>query len=220
MKASNRRLALLVLFFSLSAVTRALGQGSAGPTGYQPSQGSNMPHSTVTDMIATNGTVVDVTVNSGKHNLDRQAVVQLVNKSTNAVHSQVTQDDSTARVLDLQAGMYDLQVSAVGFVTSHQEVALTGRIEVRQIEVTLEKDASAVDLGAVKTRELPNSVRKDMLHGVAALESGKLDAAQKKLDSAYSHDPTNPDVAFLLGYLYFQKKDFQKARTYLLDATK
>ena len=40
-------------------------------------------------------------------------------------------------------------------------------------------------------------------------------AAQKQLDEAYKLAPSSPDLNFLLGYLYFQKKDFSQAGNYL-----
>jgi tetratricopeptide (TPR) repeat protein len=43
--------------------------------------------------------------------------------------------------------------------------------------------------------------------------------AQKELDEAYKLSPGSPDLNFLLGYLYFQKKDFAQAEIYLTTAT-
>jgi len=68
--------------------------------------------------------------------------------------------------------------------------------------------------------EIPLKVRKQMSQGVAALKSGKLKQAQKHLDAADAAFPYNSEVKFLLGYLFFQEKDFKPAETYLADACK
>jgi tetratricopeptide (TPR) repeat protein len=171
--------------------------------------------------VESNGTIIQLTVRDEKRKLlDRQALVQLTNKTTGQVQAQVTQDNSLVTIGNLQMGVYDLAVSALGYMTSHQEVMINGRIMTNQMEVVLEKDPSAVDLGAVSTKEMPAKVRKNMLHGLAALKSSKLDEAQKKLEAAYRDDPSNPEVNFLLGYLYFAKQDTERAQSYLATATK
>jgi tetratricopeptide (TPR) repeat protein len=167
------------------------------------------------------GTIVQLAVHDEKGKpLDRQALVQLTNKTTGQVQGQVTEDGSVATLVDLQMGVYDLAVSALGYLTSHREVMLSGRIITNQMDIALEKDPSAVDLGAVNGKEMPAKVRANMLHGLAALKSSKLDDAQKKLDAAYRADPSNSDVNFLLGYLYFEKQDMERAQSYLTAATK
>ena len=170
----------------------------------------------------SNGTIIKLSVRDDEKRkpLDRQALVQLTNKATGQMLAQVTQDDSMVTIPNLQAGVYDLAVSALGYLTSHQDVVISGSIITNQMEVALKKDPSAVDLGAVNTKEMPAKVRKNMLHGLAALKSSKLDEAQKKLDAAYSADPSNSEVNFLLGYLYFAKGDAKRAQDYLATATR
>jgi tetratricopeptide (TPR) repeat protein len=50
---------------------------------------------------------------------------------------------------------------------------------------------------------------------VYLLKSGDLAKAEKHLEAAYTLTPSNSDLNFLLGYLYFQKKDYTQAGTYL-----
>jgi len=171
--------------------------------------------------VQSNGTIIQLVVRDEKRKaLDRQALVQLTNKVTGQIQAQVTEDDSAATIVNLQMGQYDLAVSATGYLTSHQEVMISGSIVTNQMEVTLSRDPEAVDLGAVNVKEMPGKVRRNMLHGLAALKSSKLDEAQKKLDAAYSADPDNAEVNFLLGYLYFQKQDMERAQSYLASATR
>jgi tetratricopeptide (TPR) repeat protein len=172
--------------------------------------------------IDSNGTILQLAVSDDEKRkpIDRQALVQLTNKSTGQMQAQVTQDDSIATIANLQMGVYDLAVSALGYVTSHQDVMISGRVITNHMEVALKKDPSAVDLGAVKANDMPTKVRRNMLHGLAALKSSKLDEAQKKLEAAYSADPSNAEVNFLLGYLYFAKADVDRAQSYLAASTR
>ena len=170
---------------------------------------------------ASTGTIIELAVQDERQKpLDRQALVQITSKATGQVQARVTQDDSMATIVDLQMGLYDVAVSALGYLTSHQEVMISGSITVNHMEVALKKDPTAIDLGAVNVKEMPNKVRRNMLHGLAALKSSKLDEAQKKLDAAYSADPSNSEVNFLLGYLYFEKQELERAQTYLANATR
>jgi len=158
--------------------------------------------------------------------LDRQAVVKMTNKSNSDVLWQTTQDGSVATFLDLRTGVYDVEVSAVGYLTTHQDVTVDGRNTTHQSEITLKKDPSAVDLSVQKSEEMPSKVRKNLLQGAAALKSGRLQEAQKKLEAAYKADAYSSQAAFLLGYLYFarsgskqgQASDLEQAKTYLAKA--
>jgi tetratricopeptide (TPR) repeat protein len=199
-----------------------LGAGAlAQQPGPQNASSVLNPLSGVTSQPTSTGTIIELAVqDERKKPLDRQALVQVTSKATGQVQARVTQDDSIATVVDLQLGLYDVAVSALGYLTSRQEVMINGKITVNHMEVALKKDPSAVDLGAVNVKEMPNKVRRNLLHGLGALKSSKLDEAQKKLDAAYTADPSNPEVNFLLGYLYFEKRDMQRAQTYLASATK
>jgi len=209
--------AIAIGLMSMTMGASALAQQVGGPT---PSFIPN-PMDGVQAQPASSGTIIELTVQDERQKLlDRQALVQVTSKATGQVKVRVTQDDSIATIVDLQTGLYDVAVSALGYLTSHQEVMISGRITVNHMEVGLKKDPSAVDLGAVNVKEMPNKVRRNMLHGLAALKSSKLDEAQKKLDAAYSADPSNSEVNFLLGYLYFEKQELERAQTYLVNATK
>jgi tetratricopeptide (TPR) repeat protein len=170
---------------------------------------------------ASTGTVIQLAVRDEKQKpLDRQAVVQVTNKTTGQIQARVTEEDSTVTVPDLQTGLYDVAVSALGYLTSHQDVMISGMIVTNHMEVALKKDPSAVDLGTVNAKDMPPKVRRNMLHGLAALKSSKLEEAQKKLDAAYSAEPSNAEVNFLLGFLYFEKRDVERAQNYLANATR
>ena len=192
---------------SITIGVGALAQQVGGPGTSSPLN----PLTGIESQPESTGTIIELIVRDERQKpLDRQALVQITSKASGQVQARVTQDNSIATVVDLQMGTYDVAVSALGYLTSHQEV----------MEVGLKKDPSAVDLGAVNVKEIPAKVRRNMVHGLAALKSSKLDEAQKKLDAAYSADPSNPEVNFLLGYLYFEKQNMERAQNYLAAATR
>ena len=202
---------------SIAIAASTLAQQVGGPA---PSAIPN-PMSGIAALPESTGTIIQLAVQGERQKpLDRQAVVQITNKATGQVQTRVTQDDSVATIIDLQTGPYDVAVSALGYLTSHQEVMISGLITVKRMEVGLKKDPSAVDLGAVNVKEIPSKVRRNLMHGLADLKSSKFDEAQKKLDAAYKADPSNPEVNFLLGYLYFEKQNMKQAQSYLTAATK
>jgi tetratricopeptide (TPR) repeat protein len=189
-------------------------------------QGSDYPNHiyNTAPAVASKGTVLVLTVNDDKkHALDRQAIVQITNTTDNrsrAIPTEAVDGKTSATLTSIDPGVYDVAVSAVGFLTSHQQFVSTGLTTTQQMQVMLKRDPSAVDLDAIKTREISPKVRKDLLQGWAALKSGKLDDAVKKLEAASKLDPNNGDVAFLLGYVSFEKHDLERAHEYLNTATK
>ena len=204
-------------------MSTVLGVGVCAQQRGGPANPSPVPNPVTNDhlSVVSDGTIIKLAVEGERQKpLDRQALVQITNKATGQVQARVTEDDSVATIMDLQTGQYDVAVSALGYLTSHQDVMISGLIMVKRMEVGLKKDPSAVDLGAVNAKEIPSKVRRNMVHGLADLKSSKLDEAQKKLDAAYKADPSNAEVNFLLGYLYFEKQNMERAESYLAAATK
>ena len=159
--------------------------------------------------------------------LDRQALLKLVNLSTQSASWQTTEAGSEGPYsasaslgvfTDVPYGNYDVEVSAVGYLSTHKEIEVAGTLVQQHIEIVLQRDPSAVSLDVTDTR-LTAKVRKEAKRAVSALKSGNLNEAQKQLDEAYKSAPSSPDLNFLLGYLYFQKKDYTQAGNYLSTAT-
>jgi tetratricopeptide (TPR) repeat protein len=165
------------------------------------------------------GLLVDVAGENRKP-LDRQAVVKAYNKENENVVYQTTGREAEAALGALSPGAYELEVSAVGYLTTTTDVKISSAHSVYRVHIDLKKDPSAIDLNVSTGQEIPVKVRKQMSQGVAALKSGKLKQAQKHLDAADASFPYNSEIKFLLGYLSFQQKDFKKAETYLVDASK
>jgi tetratricopeptide (TPR) repeat protein len=149
--------------------------------------------------------------------LNRQALVKLVNLANQSVTWQTTGQDSQSVVTDIPYGKYDAEVSAVGYLSSHQELNVISIKNILQIDVVLHRDPAAINLN-VADEGLSPKTRKETKHAVTALKSGNLKEAQKHLDEALKTAPSSSDVNFLLGYLYFQRKDFAQAENYLTTA--
>jgi len=209
---------VIVLLFLATSVSAQRGAGSVGgpiivtpgPTLQAPSDSS---------LTSQGGLLVDV-MGENRRPLDRQAVVKADNKDTQNVVYATTGGNAEAGLGGLSAGTYQVEVSAVGYLTSNIEVKIPDAHVVYKVHVDLQKDPSAVDLSVSTNQEMPVKVRKQMSGGMAALKSGKLKQAQKYLDAADASFPYNSEVKFLLGYLSFQEKDFKQAETYLADASK
>ncbi len=114
---------------------------------------------------------------------------------------------------------YDIEVSAFGYTTAHLEQIVGGTlVRTYRLEAVLEKDLSAIELEPQRAEDSPPKARKDLHRAIAAIKSSDLKEAQKKLESAYKVDPASPDINFLLGYVHFQKNNFDQAEKFLSSA--
>jgi tetratricopeptide (TPR) repeat protein len=164
------------------------------------------------------GTFLLLTVyaESDRKRLDRQSVIKITNQTTQSVGWQTTSDRSEASV-SVPFGHYDVEVSAVGYLTAHKDLQVITALNTICLEIVLHRDPAAVNLDV--DAGMPTKARKETKRGVSALKSGNLKQAQRWLDAAYQLAPTNPDLNFLMGYLSYQEKDFEHAQTYLGTAT-
>ena len=198
---------------SLSA--SAMGQGL--DTTYNPAARLNVP----TYYSTTAGTGTLVFTVSGEHSnvhLDRQALLKLVNIANQATTWQTTEDTSKGVFTNVPFGSYTVDVSAVGYLSVHKDLQVANSFAPAQLEVVLHRDPAAINLDVADAVMAPKA-RKQTKRAVSALKSGNLKEAQKQLDEAYKLAPSSADLNFLLGYLYFQKKDFAQAGTFLTTAT-
>ncbi|HEX3819034.1 MAG TPA: tetratricopeptide repeat protein [Candidatus Sulfotelmatobacter sp.] len=150
---------------------------------------------------------------SGVH-LDRQALMKLVNHADNSALWQTTEDTSTSIFTNVPYGVYDVEVSAVGYLSAHRELSVLSSLRPSDIEIVLKRDPSALKLDVSDSVMSPKA-RKQAKQAVSSLKSNDLKQAERKLAEAYKLAPSSPDVNFLFGYLYYQKKDFTQAGNYL-----
>jgi tetratricopeptide (TPR) repeat protein len=218
-RAMHRRWASGVLSVALLLGGLASAQ-MVPPQRPDPFNGMGAPTGTVRgNESRSGGTFLQVTVfaETTKTRLDRQSVLKLTNLSNQTVIWQTTSDVSDA-IIELPYGTYEIEVSAVGFLTDRKEMLVSGSYNAIPLEFILHRDPAAIDLNIAEAA-LPPKARKETKHGVSALKSGNLKDARKRLDNAYRLAPANPDLNFLMGYLFFQQKEFVQAQTYLGNAT-
>jgi tetratricopeptide (TPR) repeat protein len=151
--------------------------------------------------------------------LDRQAVLKLIDRTTQKAIWATTDGRAQGMFTNISYGTYDVEVSAVGFLGVRKEVLISPAVVQMEIDIVLHRDPGAVDLD-VSANSLSPKARKETKHAVQALKSGNLKEAEKHLDEAYKAAPSDANLNFLMGYLYFQKKDFARAINYLNASTR
>jgi tetratricopeptide (TPR) repeat protein len=226
----RRNLSIVEIFSGLVCACVLAGIVSASTNNGASTMGTMLNDSTLARAYNTApGTgvlIFKVSSERDGHAIDRQALLKLVNLSTQNPVWRTTEDASTgvysenasqAVFTDLPFGKYNVEASAVGYLSTHKEVSVMATIVQDQIEIVLHRDPDAVNLDAATV--MTPGARKQTKRAISALKSGKLQDAQKYLDVAYKSAPSDPNLNFLLGYLYFQKKDYSQAATYLGTAT-
>jgi len=152
-------------------------------------------------------------------NLDRQALLKLINVTNEAALWQTTEEQSQAVFTNVPYGNYTAEISAVGYFSEHKELRVASSNVQQRIEVVLHHDPTALNLDVAGAVTSPKA-RKETKSAVSALKSGNFKDAQKHLDQAMALAPSNADLNFLEGYLYFEKHDFPRAAGFLNTAAK
>jgi tetratricopeptide (TPR) repeat protein len=146
--------------------------------------------------------------------LDRQAVLKLVNSADHSAIFQTTDDNARGVFTNVPFGSYEVELSAVGYLSEHRDLQVMYLLGPKQVDVVLRRDPAAVRLDLADAVPSPKA-RKETKSAISFLKSGNLTEAQKRLDQAYKLAPSSSDLNFLLGYLYFQKNDLAQAENYL-----
>ncbi len=165
--------------------------------------------------VHTGEALVRLTVyaEDGKTHLDRQSVLKITNQSDHTVSWRTTDEQSEAG-FGLPSGKYEIEIGAVGYLNERKELQIVRVGDPIRIEVALQRDPEAADFNIAETA-MPSKARKEVKHGVSALKSGNLKGARKNLDAAYKLAPSNSDLNYLFGYLFYQQNDLGQARSYL-----
>lgn len=150
--------------------------------------------------------------------IGEQALVKLYSDTNNTNTWGTTQKRSEAEFDNVPPGDYEIEASAAGFQSGTQTLTVMSAHEVFTVLVRLKLDASGSTPMIKPGQLLAPKAQKETEKGLSALKAGNLNDAQKHLDNAFKIAPTNADVAFLLGYLYLQKKDKDQARAYFEKA--
>ena len=187
------------------------------PSGSDPTATPGNLTETLTSYLTQPGTgvlVFSVFAERTSTRLDRQALLTLVNLATNSAVWTTTEDNAKGIFANLPYGKYDVEVSAVGYLSVHKQLQVMDSLGAKETDIVLHRDPAAINLDVADTVMSPKA-RREAKHAIALLKSNKLGAAQKQLDQAHQLAPSSPDVNFLLGYLYFQKGEFTQAGNYL-----
>ncbi len=146
--------------------------------------------------------------------LDQQALIKLINSADHTATFQTTEDNGRGVLTNVAFGNYEVEISAVGYLSARKELLVTNTLAPSRIEIVLHRDPAAVHLDVADSILSPK-IRKEAKHAISLLKSNRLAAAQKQLDQAYGLAPNSSDVNFLLGYLHFEKKEYPQAANYL-----
>jgi Flp pilus assembly protein TadD len=201
------------IYFVFAVVT-AFAQGSPGS--------SVAGSATAVSDIPMNGTagIEPLTlsvVDEKLAGLNRAATVKVTSENTKQVEWQ-TSKAPEIRFEDLGPGKYEVEVSALGYLTARKEVQLVGVSRPIHVQVVLRADPDAVELNAAD-ESLPPKASKEIEKGISDLTSGKAKDAEKHFENASKIAPDSARTNFLLGYALFQLNDFDGAQTSLAKAT-
>ncbi len=149
--------------------------------------------------------------------LPHQAVVRLVSKDRGTTSWQTTGDHSDTMFGDLSLGKYEVEVSAAGFVTSHQEVQVSNLVDTVPVKVSLTREPNAAEQN-ITGASMSLRANSEMVRAIKALNTEDYKEAQKHLAEADKLSPSSAQVKFLLGYMSFQKGELAQAEQYLNEA--
>ena len=202
------------------AILAGIGAGSAEAQVSNDNAGPGPAFNGLSNALDTvhRGATLRVSVlNEGKLHLDRQALAKLHCNYPEGTLYQTTKADSQTLFLDLPIGKYDLEISAVGYISIKQQVDINEVNDDKHIDVVLKRDPMAVDIDPSGTADalLSAKASKETRSAVKALKTGAWKDAQKHLQAAYKMSPDSSRVNFLLGYESFQQRKFEEAGKYL-----
>ena len=189
------------------------GVSAERPASVRLAQDSSSLNAPVTGVL-----VLKLYSQSTSTHLQKQAVLKLTSLSNNLVTWQTSDDSARCEFANLPLGKYEIEVSAAGYLTATTEAEVTDAARPDNLDIVLERDASAVNSES-SDAVMPAKVRKLTKRAISMMKSEHFAQAHKQLEEAYKLAPTNSDLKFLLGYLYFKEKDFAKAGESLAAAS-
>lgn len=213
----NGRLTSGCCLFAISLLM-TVAHGQEASTDRNPGTLNVQPSTVYQTNPGTSVAVFKVFAEKVSNPLDRQALLKMVNLKDQTVLWATTEEDSQGAFTNVPFGNYDVEISAVGYLSEHQEIHNTNS-PLQQFEIVLHRDPAAINLDR-SDLTLPSKARKEMKRGVSALKSRNFKDAEKHLATAHNLAPSSAELNFLLGYLYFQQNDYDKAASYLGAAIK
>lgn len=171
-----------------------------------------------TAISGNNATIVVNVRNSSGDPLPVAAVVKLYRNGT-IPNGQATTSQGRAIFLPQNLGDFSVVVEALGYKPGRASVDVPIPVRV-EIDVSLQPeiavDASAPAPGAPM---LAPKAKQEVDKGLAALKEKSLDEAEKHLIAAEKLAPGHPDVLYLVGVLFLERRDWGHAQSALEKAT-
>jgi Tfp pilus assembly protein PilF len=113
----------------------------------------------------------------------------------------------------LSPGEYTISASAPGYLTATERISLTHVSENEQAFIALKRDAGSSTVSAPQgPPALTPKLQKELSKAAEALQSNKLEEAQRHLDAAYRLAPGNPEVNYVRGLLADRKGNLAGAQ--------
>ncbi len=150
--------------------------------------------------------------------LDRSARVDLTNLGNRLGVFLIVPEHEDAVFTNTILGKYVISVTAVGYLSTRQEISVMTPAR-QDVDIVLHRDPAAITLNEASGL-MSKQAKKEANRAVSSLKSGRLADARKHLEKAYKLSPSNADLNFLLGYLNFEEKDYAQAGTYLRAAAR
>ncbi|HTQ95601.1 MAG TPA: tetratricopeptide repeat protein [Candidatus Acidoferrum sp.] len=123
-----------------------------------------------------------------------------------------TVDAATAVFNGIHSGEYEVEITAAGYDKTVERITVAGAADctvyVYVPPVGSGKVGSKPSSGTVMTPDLQRELDKSLY----AVKQGKYDEARKHLEKAIKMAPSNPDVQYLLGMIYYSEKNIPAAR--------
>ena len=195
---------------------RSLAQVAPGVTQMNEMQGDQRI-STYETAPNTAVVIVHTFAEEKPASLDRSARVDLTNLANHVGGFLIVPGHEAAVFVNTVLGKYTISATAVGYISASREIDVLSPVR-QEVDIVLHRDPAAVTINEASGL-MPAKARKEAKRAVSLLKSGDLNNAEKRLKTAYVSAPSNADLNFLLGYLYFQKNDYAQAGTYLGTAT-
>ena len=207
-----------ILFVACALFLNALGQIPSPTTGKLARNPNNVqPIAGYNTAPCTGVLVFRIFAKDTSTRMQGPVRLELTNLANHLGVLLTIEGDAEGVFVDTAFGNYEIEVSALGYVSARQPVQLVSTIHPVPIDIVLQRDPSAINLN-VEEGIISAKARKEVRHAVSELKVGDFSGAQKHLEAAYKLAPSSSDLDFLLGYLYFQRKDYAQAQTYLTAA--